>query len=334
MRLELSAVGLASVRYGVSPLFELAALLRRLRRGSRGALAAGVWGDWSAQYKGLYSDPDASTVLRLLGGRVGSLTWVAGTPSMGRSFAEDLDALRDLTDADLVADVERTAPDLLPGLELGHFRRQVEAGMVRMWRVLLEPVWPAVRAVAEHEVSRATAVLQRLGWNGVFDTVCRGVSWDGHGLELSGLDQVNPGVESRGGLVLMPSVFVMDGPVVRLDPVGSPTLAFPARGVGHLFSAEATVSNPLAGLLGANRARILVALQTPTTVTHLRDLFGLSLGSLSRHLSVLVDSRLVSSRRVGRTVEYQLTDVGRSLVCAQPTDQSTDQTSDREPDGP
>lgn len=219
MRLELSAVGLASVRYGVSPLFELAALLRRLRRGSRGALAAGVWGDWSAQYKGLYSDPDASTVLRLLGGRVGSLTWVAGTPSMGRSFAEDLDALRDLTDADLVADVERTAPDLLPGLELGHFRRQVEAGMVRMWRVLLEPVWPAVRAVAEHEVSRATAVLQRLGWNGVFDTVCRGVSWDGHGLELSGLDQVNPGVESRGGLVLMPSVFVMDGPVVRLDPV-------------------------------------------------------------------------------------------------------------------
>jgi len=156
----------------------------------------------------------------------------------------------------------------------------------------------------------------------VFDTICPDVSWDGRGLELSGLGRVGPSTQIQSGLVLMPSVFVLSGPVIRLDPVGPPVLAFPARGVGQLFSAEATLPDPLAALLGPNRARILVTLQTPTTVTDLRELFGLSLGSLSRQLSILVDSNLAVSRRVGRTVEYETTDLGRSLLSGQASDGS------------
>jgi DNA-binding MarR family transcriptional regulator len=115
----------------------------------------------------------------------------------------------------------------------------------------------------------------------------------------------------------MPSVFILSGPVIWRTPSSIPVVAFPARGVGNLFSRSTMAADPLAALLGPNRADVLRILQSPTTVTQLREVLGLSLGSVSRHLSVLVDAGLASSHRVGRTVEYELTDVGRTLVAAQ-----------------
>lgn len=316
MRLELPAGGVAAVRFGVSPLFELAALVRRLRQGVRGPLAESMWTRWTSALGQVQDDEAVALVLQLMSSREGSVIWVAGTPSMGRTFGDDLAAVssldEQLLDTELArytvsGDRTRNAPA----------RERIEAGLLRLWQALLEDSWPAVRATAEHEVARMTEVLRTRGWVGVFDSVCDGISWDGQGLQLAGITAKEP---SSSDLVLAPSAFVVSGPIVRMGVTEPSVVFFPARGVGNLFATVRSDPRGLAALLGQNRARVLLALRHPTTVSRLRDLLGLSLGSLSRHLSVLAATELASSRRVGRTVEYKLTDLGRTLVSAQRID--------------
>lgn len=107
VRLELPAGGVATVRFGVSPLFELAALVRRLRQGVRGPLAEQPWIRWQNALDRLHESEDATLVLQLMRSRQGSVIWVAGTPSMRRSFDDDLGAVTSLPDDLLAAEVER-----------------------------------------------------------------------------------------------------------------------------------------------------------------------------------------------------------------------------------
>jgi DNA-binding transcriptional ArsR family regulator len=80
-----------------------------------------------------------------------------------------------------------------------------------------------------------------------------------------------------------------------------------------------TVSPPesLARLLGPVRAGVLVMLDTPKSTTQLVALTGHGLGSVGRHLKILLDARLVRRRRVGRSVLYFRTPAGDTLVSAQ-----------------
>ena len=174
-----------------------------------------------------------------------------------------------------------------------------------------------MRSSAEHVIARVTDVLRTHGWAGVFQRIGDGISWDGQALELSGLTSRAP---SSASLVLAPSVFALSGPIFRVGVTDPSVVFFPARGIGLLFSLEADAdADPvgLSALLGPNRARVLLVLQHPTTVSRLRDLLGLSLGSLSRHLSILTATGLTTSRRVGRTVEYEVSDLGHALIAAQ-----------------
>ncbi|HEY9290667.1 MAG TPA: hypothetical protein VIP98_05235, partial [Microlunatus sp.] len=197
-------------------------------------------------------------------------------------------------------------------------RRRIVAGLRTLWDRLLADAWPAVRSVAEHEMSRTIGILRSSGWNRVFDSVCDGLIWDGHSLLLEGMESIDLNGAGGSGVVLVPSVFVAAGPVVRCGRQDPSVLFYPARGVGNLFAAAEVPSTALEALVGANRARVMIILDTPTNVSRLRDLLDLSLGSLSRHLAILIDSGLARSHRVGRSVEYELSDLGRAVVSAQP----------------
>ncbi|WP_405395382.1 ArsR/SmtB family transcription factor [Microbispora hainanensis] len=85
----------------------------------------------------------------------------------------------------------------------------------------------------------------------------------------------------------------------------SGTLAEPGR---------APVPEALGRLLGPARARVLVLLAAPKSTTHLVALSGQGLGSVGRHLKVLLDSGLVRRRRAGRSVLYYRTPLGDALV--------------------
>jgi DNA-binding transcriptional ArsR family regulator len=79
---------------------------------------------------------------------------------------------------------------------------------------------------------------------------------------------------------------------------------------------HAPVPAPLTALLGPGRARILITLDTPKSTTQLVALTGLGLGSVGRHLKILLDAGLVQRRRAGRSVIYSRTRPGDTLAIA------------------
>jgi DNA-binding transcriptional ArsR family regulator len=87
---------------------------------------------------------------------------------------------------------------------------------------------------------------------------------------------------------------------------------------GALAAAAPPARDGLGVLLGPARARILVLLGTPLSTTQLTALTGQGLGSVGRHLKVLLDARLIRRRRAGRSVLYDRTPAGDTLVDAQP----------------
>jgi DNA-binding transcriptional ArsR family regulator len=78
----------------------------------------------------------------------------------------------------------------------------------------------------------------------------------------------------------------------------------------------ASVPEALGALLGSARARVLMLLDAPKSTTQLVALTGQGLGSVGRHLKVLLDAGLVGRRRAGRSVLYYRAAAGEVLVTA------------------
>jgi DNA-binding transcriptional ArsR family regulator len=74
------------------------------------------------------------------------------------------------------------------------------------------------------------------------------------------------------------------------------------------------VPEALGRLIGPARAGVLVLLGTPLSTTQLVALTGQGLGSVGRHLKVLLDAGLVRRRRSGRSVLYFRTGAGDGVV--------------------
>jgi len=76
------------------------------------------------------------------------------------------------------------------------------------------------------------------------------------------------------------------------------------------------VTAALGALLGTARAGVLCHLDTPKSTTHLVALTGQGLGSVGRHLKILLDAGLIRRRRAGKSVLYYRTNAGEALVQA------------------
>jgi DNA-binding transcriptional ArsR family regulator len=68
---------------------------------------------------------------------------------------------------------------------------------------------------------------------------------------------------------------------------------------------------------GRARALVLTLLDTPKSTTQLVALTGQGLGSVGRHLKILLDAGLLSRHRAGRSVLYYWAAVGDRLVRTQ-----------------
>ncbi|MGC5021670.1 ArsR/SmtB family transcription factor [Micromonospora sp. DT47] len=89
-------------------------------------------------------------------------------------------------------------------------------------------------------------------------------------------------------------------------------MVYPTRGI--LVDPTSPAPDGLARLIGANRANILARLDTPLSTSQLVVVTGLSLGTVSDHLRVLLDAGAVSKRRSGREVLYWRTPLGVALA--------------------
>ncbi|MFC8695682.1 winged helix-turn-helix domain-containing protein [Streptomyces parvus] len=112
------------------------------------------------------------------------------------------------------------------------------------------------------------------------------------------------------GISLIPSFFCTGRPVTLIDPGLPPVLVYPAS--RHPGSAD-----PLDGLpelLGRTRALALCALSSPCSTGELARRIGVSIGTASKHASVLRATKLITSTRRGGEVVHTMTPLGRELA--------------------
>ncbi|PGH48259.1 DUF5937 family protein [Streptomyces sp. Ru87] len=182
------------------------------------------------------------------------------------------------------------------------------------WRALVEPDWPRLRALLEADVAFHTRRLAEGGLERLFTELHPRLSWADSVLTIH-----HHGRHSRdlggSGLLLMPSVFCWPDVVGGFEEPWQPTLVYPARGIGGLWTDPAgRMPDALARLLGRGRAAVLAALEEPATTTGLAHRLGLAPSSVSAHLSALRDAGLLTARRQGHQVLYERTPLGIALA--------------------
>ncbi|GAA4892013.1 DUF5937 family protein [Stackebrandtia albiflava] len=207
-----------------------------------------------------------------------------------------LKALRD--------DPARVLPDLVDAVR-------------RYWDVALAPHWPRIRTVCDADVTYRARRLAEGGAVRLFAGLSDKVSWNDGRLTIRSTFRRRIALEGRG-LLLVPSVFVGDGVFSVVNRPWQPTVRYPARGLGLLWSTAPppVVPAALAEVIGRSRAAILAALVHPRSTGDLALQCDLSNGAVSQHLGLLHAAGLVSRHRDGRFVLYTRTDAAEALLAA------------------
>ncbi|KQX09315.1 transcriptional regulator [Streptomyces sp. Root431] len=182
------------------------------------------------------------------------------------------------------------------------------------WEGAVAPYWPTMRRLVEDEVLVRARTFATEGVDALFAGLEARGRWQPPVLELTKhIDAEYAPGERR--LVLVPLVFAEGCRLYSTDDPEVFALSFQARGAAALREPPEPVAEDRLGLmLGRGRAAVLRELGGPLTTAGLADRLGLAPSTVSEHLSVLSEAGVVTRHRVGRSVYYQLTDTGRSLL--------------------
>lgn len=179
------------------------------------------------------------------------------------------------------------------------------------WEHLVQPHWPRLQALLDADISLRSRTLALEGLEALMSLDSR-LRWDGGTLNITGSTE-RLRLENRG-LVLMPSAFAWPELLLISEEPWQPTLVYPVRGVGGLWSAPGSAPEALAAVLGRTRARILTHLTAPETTHNLAVRLNLSPATVSANLTALRDAGLLDSWRSGRQVFYSRSPLGTALT--------------------
>jgi DNA-binding transcriptional ArsR family regulator len=221
---------------------------------------------------------------------------------------------------DAAAEIARAYPDAVPdagrvlvddparGLE------RLVGQMQAFWDALLRPWWSRIDAVLEAEIASRAQRLAAIGPGAAFSDLHDTVRWSDDALYVEPTNKAPADVDLAGrGLLLVPAAFTWPLVWPRTDPPWDPALVYSPAGVGALWAPPDAATGALEELLGGGRARVLRALDRPTSTLDLANRLALSPGGVSQHLGVLRRSGLVTGRRDGRRVLYERTEKGDRL---------------------
>ncbi|MBG6093891.1 ArsR/SmtB family transcription factor [Actinomadura viridis] len=317
---RISVDTLARSRFVVSPLAETLACVKTLERGTAAHPGERAWLDahLPAYRARLAAEPVTALVIKSALGRRWNADYLMPTPpGMGDlTFQEELERVRETPPeavrAHLLMALERPLP--VP-LRRRHDLAERTADLLEwVWTVTVLPDWPRRRRVFEADAVARAVRLGRGGWADVLDDLRPGTRWLGDGRLRINVHDYPPRDISGAQLFFVP-VTARTGWVTWEEP-DRYALIYPCA--GPLAGTERPpVPEALGALLGPARAGVLVLLGSPMSTTQLVALTGQGLGSVGRHLKVLLDARLVLRRRSGRSVLYYRTAAGDALVEAQ-----------------
>ena len=196
---------------------------------------------------------------------------------------------------------------------------QLITGLVRTaWTTLVEPVWPRVRALLDADVAFQSRRLAEGGLDRLFAELHPMLRWQDNVLTRLYGDDDHRDLDGEG-LVLMPSAFKWQEVVVIVDPPWQPTVVYPARGLGTLWSSRSESTDgtaALARLIGRTRAALLTGLETPASTQLLAHRYALAPGTVSEHLTILRDAGFVVGERHRHEIRYRRTELGTAAANA------------------
>ncbi|RFU82230.1 ArsR family transcriptional regulator [Streptomyces triticagri] len=320
---QVSTDTLASSRFVLSPLAETTAALKSLHRAEPAHPGEHAWlaRHLPAYRARLAADPVTARLVATGLGRDWNADFLTPTPSGADEprFEDELAAVRDTSPQAARADLEVSQGGPLPEpLRAADDLPACAARILRwVWTAAVRPDWPRRRRVIEADIAARTARLGRGGWSGALDGLRPDMRWLGDGrLRINAYDHP-PRRLDVAQLMFVPvtPVTARRGWVAWQEPhryavvyACAGTLADTGRGA---------VPQALGRLLGPGRAAVLVLLDSPRSTTQLTALTGQGLGSVGRHLKVLLDAGLAERSRAGRSVLYFRTPAGEVLVNAQ-----------------
>ena len=311
------------IRFALSPMWETHAAVRVLARPRQ----QGYHLPWLRRIRQAEGGLDLRP-LHLLMPQHGHSPDFLYPPPLGpaATFEEELAAVRRTDPALVHDDLARALADTPGAAESAEGRRLLAdpADAIRRLADLLEaahdvlvaPDWPRLRALLEADVAYHSRRLADGGMERLLAELHPAFGWDAETATLV-VDYRGEHVRALDGqgLVLMPSVFTWPDVVSGFDPPWQPTVVYPARGIGGLWTAPRDrTPDALARLLGRHRADVLCALDEAAGTTALAHRLGLAPSSVSAHLSVLRDAGLLTSRRYGHQVLYERTPLGIALA--------------------
>ncbi|MFJ8937135.1 transcriptional regulator [Streptomyces sp. NPDC102365] len=334
---QVSADTLAGSRFVLSPLAETFACLKALH--VRGAAHPGERAWLNAHLPGyerhLAADPVTAALVRAGFGREWIADFLTPTPRGDEDFATEVARVREASPeaarAHLAVALRGPLPEILRDRE--DLPERAADLLTHVWTEAVRPDWHRRRRVLEADVVARTARLSQEGWAAALGAMRPGMRWLGENRLQVNLHEYPPHDVSEARIVFVPVTPQRHGWVSWEEPPQHPHpgatpprygIVYPCSGVlaqarpgGGGAPSSVAVPGSLARLLGAARARVLVLLGAPMSTSQLVAVTGQGLGSVGRHLRLLLDARLVERRRSGRSVLYYRTAEGDVLVGAQ-----------------
>ncbi|MEU0568432.1 winged helix-turn-helix domain-containing protein [Nonomuraea sp. NPDC005983] len=317
---QINADTLASARFVISPLAEAIAALMLLDKGAGAHPGEQAWlATHLPGYRRRLAGDEVATLL--VPAAIGRHNWHADfltpTPSGEDevTFEQELAVIRrtscEAARADLLVSLRGPLPGLLERSDLPHRLAEV---LEWVWEETVLPTWPRRRAILESDVVSRTRRLSQGGWAAALGELRPAMRWLGEGrLQINAFDY--PPMEISGAHLMFVPVTPYKGWVTAEEPHRYAAI-YPCSGA--LAEAERTpVPQSLGRLLGTGRAAVLMLLDTPKSTTQLVALTGQGLGSVGRHLKILLDGGLAGRRRAGRSVLYYQTAAAEVLIRAQ-----------------
>ncbi|MFF0015908.1 winged helix-turn-helix domain-containing protein [Streptomyces sp. NPDC005374] len=306
-------------RFVISPYAETFASLNLLEGGVGAHPGETAW--LRAHLPGyralLAADPLTAPLVR---GGLGQ-GWIADfltpTPYDGESFEESLARVRATPPDEARADLRRSFGGPLPAAleERDDLPERAAAVLSHVWEDAVRPYWDRRRRVLEADVVARLAQVSRGGWVAVLDSLRPGrTRWLGENRLQVNLQQNPPREITSGAELLFVPVTVQRAGWVSWEGRERYAIMYPCTGVLAEDHDRRAVPSGLGALVGAARAGLLVLLGTPMTTTQLVAVTGQGLGSVGRHLRVLLNAGMVERRRTGKSVLYVRTAAGEVLV--------------------